>query len=483
MKYQFKRKPRKYQLAALQKALELNKAMALWFDPGLGKTKVAIDFMAIKQAKDNLQRILIVCPLSAIGVWEDEIPLDHPQWEEIAITPIVGDMSDRIATMKEVLSYMGQWPQVMIINYDSLANEQILKMLLKYKPQYLIVDEMQYTKNAQAQRSKLVYKIRQVVQWVMGLTGTPIPKDPLDIFGQYKILDETIFGTRWGDFKNEYAEFHPVFRSKPISFKNLKDMARKIHTIAYRVKDEECENLPPLVIQDIPVYFGTKSKKVYTQMAEEMIAELDNLECVTAAMAAVKTGKLQQITGGFLQRTDIAMVNDKPQKNTVCFPVGTEKLDVFMNLIDRYIDNHKMIVGCRFLWEINQIALRLTKAKIDFEVIKGGVSGEDRTRIKRRFQTDPKCKIVIFQVSAATAMTLHAGDIGILYSCTRKWDDYWQWLKRIHRDGQTKPVYILRLVVKGTVDKDVIKNLEKKKEFTTDIVDKSEYRSMLKPNF
>ena len=77
MKYKFVRKPRVYQYRALQKALELN-MLAIWFDPGLGKTKVAIDFAAIKIAKDEVSKILIVCPLSAIGVWEDEFPYDCP---------------------------------------------------------------------------------------------------------------------------------------------------------------------------------------------------------------------------------------------------------------------------------------------------------------------------------------------------------------------------------------------------------------------
>lgn len=483
MKYKFKRTPRAYQLAALQKALKLNKSIAIWFDPGLGKTKVAIDFMAIKQMKGELSRILIICPLSAIGVWEDEIPLDHPQWEEMAITPVVGDTKDRLETLNEVLSYKGQFPQTVIINYDVIYNEQVFKLLKEWSPQFLIVDEMHYCKNAQAQRSKLVYKVRQWVTWVMGLTGTPIPKNPLDIFGQYKILDDTIFGTRFNDFKNQYAEFHPVFRNKPIAWKNLDDMAQKIHTIACRVKDTEAKQLPPLIEQDIPVYFSSKTKKVYKQMAKEMIAELDGMETVTAAMAAVKAGKLQQITGGFLQRTDVSMVDGKVKKQTLTFPVGTEKLDVFIDLVDKYIDNHKILVGCRFLWEITQIEARLTKRKIGFVTIKGGVDGAQRAEYRRKFQSDPKCRVIIFQVSAATAMTLTAGDIGILYSCTRKFDDYWQWLKRIHRDGQDKPVYILRLLVKGTIDREVINDINQKRQYTTDIVDKSAYRDMLKPKF
>lgn len=496
MKYRFKRRPRVYQLAALKKALELDNAIALWFDPGLGKTKVAIDFAGIKRMKGELNRILVVCPLSAVGVWEDEMLEDMPDSTPFNIVPLVGDMDDKINLLKDNIKPKS--PTMVIVNYDAIINRRdeygktkdsiLLKLMLKFKPELLIVDEMHYTKNAQAQRTKSVYKIRKLCRWVIGLTGTPFTKNPLDAFGQFKILDDTIFGTRYSDFKHRYAIYGGFGGFKIIDWQNLDEMAKKIHSIAVRVKDNEAE-LPELIVQDIPVYFSKETKEVYKQMAKEMIVELDNMETVTAAIAAVKSGKLQQICGGFLMRTDVVMVDDKPKKQPVTFPVGTEKLDVFMDLIDKYIDEHKIIVGCRFIWEINQIRLRLEKkfaadrSGYKVEVIRGGVSAEERTRIKRDFQSKPGVRVIIFQVSAATAMTLTAADIGILYSCTRKWDDYWQWLKRIHREGQTRPVKIYRLLVRGTVDYDMVKSLKEKRQFTEDIIDKSQYRQMLTPKF
>jgi SNF2 family DNA or RNA helicase len=275
-----------------------------------------------------------------------------------------------------------------------------------------------------------------------------------------------------------------MFPSKIVDWKNLDDMAKKIHSIAVRVKDSEAKHLPKMITQTIPVYLSDKSKKVYEQMAKDMIAELDNMESVTAAIAAVKATKLQQITGGFLMRTDIYKDPDgKPVKQRVTFPVGTEKLDVFMDLIDRYVDNHKILVGCRFLWEIAQIESRLAKAGVKYVTVKGGMSGDARTLARHTFQNDEKCRVIIFQVSAATAMTLTAGDIGILYSCTRKWDDYHQWTKRIHREGQTKPVYILRLAVRGTIDYQVLEDLEVKRAFTDTMIDRSKYRKMLIPKW
>lgn len=485
MKYQFKRRPRPYQLGALKKALDLDK-LAIWFDPGLGKTKVAIDFTAIKIAKQELSKILIVCPLSAIGVWEDEFPNDCPDEFLPTVFPVVGDMKDRLKIIDRVrvLSHTIGPARVMVINFDSLRNEEIMTKLKSWAPELLIIDEMHFCKNHQSQRSKRVYEIRKVSKFCLGLTGTPIPKNPLDLFGQYKIISDEVFGSDRGAykrFKDHYANMNYKFPSKVDSWKNLDELARKIHTFAYRAKDSECIGLPELIIQDIPVYFGEKSKKIYNQMATEMIAEIDATEVVTAPMAAVKVLKLQQITSGFVMRTDEYMdENNVPHKNRVTLPVGTEKLDVFMDLVDRYVDDHKLIVGCRFIWEINQISERLTKHNIKHSIIRGGVSGDERSDIRRDFQSTDDTRVIIFQVSAATAMTLTAADIGILYSSTQKWDDYWQWLKRIHRDGQDKSVYILRLVVKGSIDNAIMQSINEKKAFTDYMIDRQSIKSMIK---
>ena len=213
-----------------------------------------------------------------------------------------------------------------------------------------------------------------------------------------------------------------------------------------------------------------------------MIVELENEERITASMAAVKVMKLQQITGGFIMRKDeyLDETTGTVKANKMTFPVGTEKLDVCMDLVDRYVEHHKLIIGCRFVWEINQISERLTKAGIKHAIIRGGVSAEERTRIKREYQDDESLRLIIFQISAATAMTLTAGNIGILYSSTQKWDDYWQWLKRLHRDGQTKPVYILRLIVKGSIDKQVVQSIHEKKDFTDCIIDRQSAKRYLK---
>lgn len=490
MKYVFKRKPYGYQLRALKKALTQD-ATAIIFDPGLGKTKVAIDFSAIKFYTQGMKRVVIVCPLSAIGVWDDEWFLDCPDDIPYSLYPLAGKMKDRVKQLKEV-SLIDE-PQVVIMSFDTAKNDEIIKLLLRYYKDILIVDELHFCKSIVAQRTKAVKRVSRASKYKLGLTGTLLPKNPLDVIAQYDLLTPAVFGeirtkTEWWKVARRYADFHPEFKNKPIRWHNMEELQEKILSIAARAKDTENLNLPPLIIQDIPVILGPDSKKVYKQMAEEAIAELERHdESIAASTAAVKAMKLHQITGGFLQQTTVTGLDDKgnPIKETKVYSVGDqEKLEAFKDLITRQLDeDHKVIVGCAFLAEIATISAWMNVQKIPYRVIKGGVSGEERTEIKREFQNTNNCKVIIFQISAATSMTLTAGDVGILYSCTHKWDDYFQWLKRLHREGQKKPVRIFRMMCKGTIDKKIISAIEDKQNVTDIMLDKRSYRKMLTPDF
>lgn len=483
MKYQFKRIPKPYQIRALRQALTQT-ATAVIFDPGLGKTKVGVDFAAIKYLTEGLKRVLIICPLSAMGVWEDEWNLDCPDEIDYLITPLVGDMKKRVKKLREVAPL--DVPQVVILSFDTVKNSEITELLLRYYNDILIIDELHHCKSYTSGKTKSTARIARMQKYRIGLTGTLIPKNPLDIISQYDVLDPTIFGNNWWKASRRYADFHPDFKTKPIRWHNMDELQAKTLSIATRAKDTDCGNLTELTVQDIPVYLGDKTKKLYKQMADEMIAEMDDEDIVDAKMAAVKAMKLHQISGGFLQQTKIiGFEGEKAIKETKVYTIGEqEKMAAFKDLLLEQLElGSKVIVACAFRVEIAAITAWLNTQKIDFRVVKGGVTGEERTQIKRDFQSDPNCKVIIFQVSAATSMTLTAGDVGILYSCTYKWDDYFQWLKRLHRVGQTKPVRIYRLVCKGTIDRKILDVIGQKQDFTDVLIDKQSYKNFLTPGF
>lgn len=481
MKYKFKRTPKPYQLRAIKKGLKLDGPLAVLFDPGLGKTKVAIDLFAIHVMKNEVRRGLVLCPISALGVWPREILKDSPV--DIKVFRALGKKkAQKIKVIQEAIKYEGVC--ILMVGYDTAKIPDVSALLLKFNAPFIVCDEIHMLKSVKGIRHKQIYKISQQSKYRLGLTGTLIAKDPLDVFGQYKVLDNKIFGTNYNEFKYHYSNWmtiQPKMEGKRafpklMGWMNMDEMSKKLHTIAIRVKDTETNELDPLLEQDIPIPFSSSTRKKYIQMAKELVLELENEEFVTAQMAATKVIKLQQICGGFIMRTDATIEDGKLVKRPVTFPIGTEKLDACVDLIDQHISKHKFIIGCRFIWEINQLNLRLTKAGYKVGVIRGGVSVEERERIEETFQKDDNFRVVIFQLSSATAITLTAGTIGILFSSNYKWDDYWQWKKRIHRLGQKKQCIIYRLVMEDSIDEKILQNLDLKQDFNDTIVDSIKHK-------
>ena len=485
--YKFKRKPKSYQLRAVKKGLELDGPLAVLFDPGLGKTKVAIDLFAIHTIKSGIKRSLVLCPISALGVWPKEVEKDSPI--PIKIFRALGKKRHKIDTIKEAIAYKGVC--MLIINYDSAKIKEIAALLVKYRTPFLICDEIHLLKNASSARSKAVFQLSLDAKYKLGLTGTPIAKDPLDIFGQYKILNPEIFGLNYNHFKYYYSNYMKIpLRNgrtfpKLIGWNHLDELTEKMHSIAVRVKDTDTNELEPIIEQDIPIPFELETQEKYRQMAEELVLELENDEEITAAMAATKIIKLQQICGGFVMRTDDVIIDGQLKQNRVTFPIGSEKLDACVDLVEQHITKHKFIIGCRFIWEIDQLKTRLRKKGWKVGVIRGGVSVANREYIENAFQTRDEVRIVIFQLASATAITLTAGTIGILFSSTYKWDDYWQWRKRIHRLGQGEQVLIYRLYMEGSIDERVLKVLDKKQDMSDLITDSVKHKdySWLLPKF
>src|SRR5512143_2278243 len=77
MRYVFKTTPYKHQVRALKRALKHGSLGVLW-EPGTGKSKFVVDWTAALTLTEGPQRVLIICPLSVVGVWEDEYEAHCP---------------------------------------------------------------------------------------------------------------------------------------------------------------------------------------------------------------------------------------------------------------------------------------------------------------------------------------------------------------------------------------------------------------------
>lgn len=446
MRYVFKTKPYQHQVVALKRALRQDHLGLLW-EPGLGKTKTIIDWACALNLKGDLLRVLIVCPLSVVGVWEDEIKEHAPIKVSIKI----------LSRDTEVMSFNQYRLTFLIVNYDLAWRRKDL--IDEFDPEMVVADESHRIKRAGAKRSWYLRSLNDVPYRAI-LTGTPTPKSFLDLYGQWAFLNPDRFGTRVADFKHRYIIYGGYMNRQIRGYSNVDELKSFVKKDASIRRADQCLDLPDEIFQRVPVDLEPSARELYEQMEHELFLELEGEE-VDAANVAVKILRLQQITGGFL-KTDEGNIKQ----------VSSAKLDAMRGLLeDRLEQEDRVVAFARFLPEVDAIYQMGSKFGFKTYVLRGSVRQSDRDLARREFQASPGPSLFVAQIqTGGLGITLHASHEAIFYSTTYAYDDYYQACKRIHRSGQSHTVTYRHLVARGSIDLDIYAALRRKKTIMEQIM-------------
>ncbi|HRS75358.1 MAG TPA: DEAD/DEAH box helicase, partial [Anaerolineaceae bacterium] len=358
---------------------------------GAGKTLPATAVAGYRWAQGQVRRLLVVCPASVMPVWQQE-------FERFAAFPhrievLAGAVKKRQQTLAGWVDTEGL--QVAVINYEGARN--MVEDILAWRADMLILDEAHRCKTPGSQQSKAMARIGAKTKYKLALTGTPITNSPLDVYGIYRALDPNIFGTSFYAFRNRYAIMGGFENRQVIGYKNIEDLAEKIHNIAFRVRKDECLDLPEMTDVYRTCRLEPKAQALYDQMRKESVAELEAGETVIAANVLSKLLRLSQIAGGYL---------DGEQ-------VSTAKLDLLAEILDD-LEGQKAVIFVRFTAEKQAIEKLLARKKLNFVSLDGSTPMKDRGPLVERFQTDPECQVFVGQIAAAgTGITLHAASTAI----------------------------------------------------------------------
>lgn len=450
-----KAKPFEHQIRAFALARTLDNS-ALLMEQGTGKTLVAIAVAGDRYLKGEIRRLLVVCPSSVLYEWKR-------QFEELAGFPHVfhileGPIRERAEFLRQTHSQDVEGLFIVAVNYE--ATWRLEEELKDWQPDMIILDESQKIKRLQAQQTKACIRIGRYARYRMILTGTPVTQSPLDYFTQYQFLDDRIFGRSFRRFRDRYAIMGGYGGYQVVSYKNLEELVEKVSQIAFRVRKDECLDLPDTLDQFRYVQLEPEARKFYDEMLEKAIIRFSEDEQVTAPIILTELLRLQQITGGFLP------VGDGVRQ------VSKAKLEALREVLEDLKDAGKqVVVFARFRPEIEAIAKVAEELGLTTFTLTGETSTKDRGRGIRGFQ-DGKIQVFIAQIATGgLGITLTAADTAIFYSADFSLANYDQAKARLHRIGQKRPVTYIHLVVKGSIDEEVIRRLEKKQDVARLVVD------------
>jgi SNF2 family DNA or RNA helicase len=413
-----------YQLNAVDFALK-KKRVALWLDMGLGKTVISLTVAQklIDKHQGNFKVLIIAPLLVANNVWHEEIQrwehLKHLTWSIVT------------GNEKQRLSALYQDANIYITNRDNVSWLYRNKFT---KWDLVIIDESASFKSSKTKRFKDLVKFQY--QYMIQLTGTPAPSSLIDIWGQIYLLDH---GLRLG--KNIYQYLNKYFVSNYHGY-NWRclcsdEIHKAIEDVVIVMKSEDYLELPDLISVNTKVELPHNDFKTYKQLERDFIVNINNT-IITTVNAAALSNKLFQYCNG--------AVYDEYKK---VVEVHKVKIDALKEIVENN-PNDNILVVYNFKSDLQRLQKEFEHAVV-----------MDKEGKKAILWNEKKIKLLLCHpASAGEGLNLQkGGNIIVWFSLTWNLKNYLQMNKRLHRQGQLKPVIINHIVVKDCIDEKIMKSL------------------------
>jgi len=465
----------KHQAEAVRHGL-VKRDYGLFFDPGTGKTRTAIEILRGKfKKRGRLMRTLVLCPPVVVRNWRDEWLMYSKVKPEDVIT-LVGEGKKRAETFYfsayDRLLDNTPLPRIFITNYESMLMEKLFNQILAWKPEVIILDEAHMIKSHSAKRTKQVLKLTALAEHRYILTGTPVLNSPMDLFTQFLALDNGLtFGKNFFAFRGKYFLDKNAGMPKQKYFPNwvpmngaLDAINKAMLPVSARAKKEECLDLPPLVMKTIKVPMLPEQRRMYEEMKRDFITFVDDVECV-ATMAMTKATRLMQIASGFAKTVD---GKERSIKNT-------PKMEALRELLEEIVPGNKVIVWAYWRENYEQIEQVCDSLSIKYACLYGGISERERDSSIRSFNTDPTVRVLIGNPgSGGVGVNLIAASYSIVYSRTYALVHELQSIARNYRGGSEIHEKITRidLITEDSIEEKVLESLHKKEDMTYQLLRK-----------
>ena len=403
----------------------------------------------------EIRKALIIAPLR---VGKNTWPAELKKWDHLNLLKMaiaIGDEETRIKALKSKAD-------IYVINRENV--QWLISLVeshqLRFDFDAIVVDELSSFKNGRAKRFQSLLKVRALPSRIIGLTGTPSPNSLMDLWAEYRLLDG---GKRLGRYITHFRTmyFTPGRRNGNIVYNYIplagaeEAIYDEISDITISMKAIDHLKMPKLIKTEYPVYLSDEEFDKYQELAKEMALEIKDKE-ITAANAAVLTGKLLQIANGAIYE----------EKSDRYVDIHERKLDALEDIIEQ-ANGKPILVAYWFKHDLERIVKRLSTIKeITFEEIKSDES-------IRRWNNKEITVGLIHPASAGHGLNLQEGGNTIVwFSQCFSLEAYQQTNARLYRQGQSEEtVVVIHIVADKTMDSYALKVLEGKTNIQDALID------------
>ena len=468
MKYKFRLKPYKHQLTALEKSWN-KENYAYFMEMGTGKTKVLIDNLAMLYDKGKVDGALIIAPKGVVKTWyEQELPAHLPTHIENVTTLWQSNITKSQQEKLDCLFETGSDLHILVMNVEAFSTDKGVKFALKFLNSHktlMAIDESTTVKTPTAKRTKNIIDLGRYAKYKRILTGSPVTKNPLDLYSQCEFLDPYLLDfSSYYAFRNRYAEMKTMhIRGRSIQvvneFKNLGELSDTIQNFSYRVLKEDCLDLPDKIFTKRHIALTPDQFKVYQQMKKQAIAVLNGK--VTSTMTVLtQLMRLHQITCGHFTADD---------GTTQLLP--NNRITELMNILDE--TEGKAIIWANYQRDVNQIIQHIVKEYGQGSVVDyyGLTPQDERQENIKKFQNGDECRFLVGTTqTGGYGITLTKANTVIYYSNGYDLEKRLQSEDRAHRIGQKKAVTYIDIICEDTVDEKIVKALREKINIASEVL-------------
>ncbi len=418
-------------------------------DMGLGKTVQTLAHLMIEKAAGRLDRpSLIVCPTSLIPNWMAEA---HRFAPELSVLALHG------AARKASFKAIGD-NDVVLSTYPLLTRDA--DVLLAQDWHMVILDEAQSIKNPNAETTRQALRLK--ARQRLCLSGTPLQNHLGELWSLFDFLAPGFLGGQ-KSFKSRYRT--PIEKHGDVEQQAL--LTRRIRPFMLRrTKEEVVTELPPKTEIIEPVEMEANQRAVYEAIRLSMHAK------VQAAIAAKGLARSGIIILDALLKMRQACCDPRllKLKTVAKSKAGSAKLDRLMEMLAiMFAEGRRVLLFSQFTEMLALIQERLEADGVAFVKLTGDT--KDRSTPVKTFQAGDVPLFLISLKAGGVGLNLTAADTVIHY------DPWWnpavedQATDRAHRIGQTKKVFVHRLVTLGTIEEKMEVLKDKKRAIVASVMD------------
>lgn len=392
---------------------------------GTGKTRTALWSWDGLRKAGVCGKLLVVCKLSTMEkVWAGEILKVMP-YRQYAV--LHGSKKKRL----ELLANPDT--EIFIINHDGM--KVIMPELVKRADiDVICIDELASAYRNPSNRSKQMAKYAATKRWVWGMTGSPQPHSPMDVYQQCKVVTPNTV-----PYYMSHARDELMIRSMHNEHVWLAKAGADAKAFSWmqpavRFKLSDVVELPESVARDVNVPMEELAMKIYQHVANHYLAKMSDGETINAPNAAAAMNKMLQIAGGYVYSSSSGRVLEMPS--------GTRKQAV-LDVIEE--SEGKVLIFAAFRHIVEGLHKWLNENGRNGALVHGGVSKKKRDQIFGDFQdpTSSLHEIVAHPGCMAHGLTLTEATTVIWYGPVTSLETYEQANARIRRVGQTrKQLYV-----------------------------------------